>query len=101
MLSGTPQGGVISPLLSNIYLHVLDAVWERTVRASGHAGALRGRLRRDVRDEGVRASEAERRVQVDPRAARSGAASGQDEASGSRAGHARASTSSAATCASA
>ena len=28
MLSGTPQGGVISPLLSNIYLHTLDAVWE-------------------------------------------------------------------------
>lgn len=28
-VSGTPQGGVISPLLSNIYLHFLDAVWQR------------------------------------------------------------------------
>lgn len=28
-ITGTPQGGVISPLLSNIYLHFLDAVWER------------------------------------------------------------------------
>ena len=28
-VSGTPQGGVISPLLSNIYLHFLDCVWER------------------------------------------------------------------------
>jgi RNA-directed DNA polymerase len=28
-LSGTPQGGVISPLLSNIYLNVLDTVWEK------------------------------------------------------------------------
>jgi RNA-directed DNA polymerase len=27
-LSGTPQGGVISPLLSNLYLHELDRVWE-------------------------------------------------------------------------
>jgi group II intron reverse transcriptase/maturase len=28
-VAGTPQGGVISPLLSNIYLHVLDDVWTR------------------------------------------------------------------------
>lgn len=37
MLSGTPQGGVISPLLSNIYLHVLDELWERRY---AHLGTL-------------------------------------------------------------
>ena len=26
---GTPQGGVISPLLANIYLHALDATWQK------------------------------------------------------------------------
>jgi hypothetical protein len=29
VVSGTPQGGVLSPLLSNVYLDFLDTVWER------------------------------------------------------------------------
>jgi RNA-directed DNA polymerase len=37
LLSGTPQGGVISPLLSNIYLHVLDTVW---TKRCAHLGSL-------------------------------------------------------------
>jgi group II intron reverse transcriptase/maturase len=36
-LVGTPQGGVISPLLANIYLHVLDRIWEDR---HAHLGAL-------------------------------------------------------------
>jgi group II intron reverse transcriptase/maturase len=35
--TGTPQGGVISPLLSNIYLHVLDTLWTRRY---SHLGVL-------------------------------------------------------------
>ena len=37
MLSGTPQGGVISPLLSNIYLSLLDDVW---TKQCAHLGVL-------------------------------------------------------------
>ena len=34
---GSPQGGVISPLLANIYLNALDVIWERQCR---HLGQL-------------------------------------------------------------
>ena len=37
---GVPQGGVISPLLSNIYLHVLDVAWERIGYNLGIQGNL-------------------------------------------------------------
>jgi len=35
-VSGTPQGGVISPLLANVYLHRLDRAWQ----TRGAAGVL-------------------------------------------------------------
>jgi RNA-directed DNA polymerase len=41
--TGPPQGGVISPLLANSYLHVLDSWWEER-----YAGV--GRLSRDADD---------------------------------------------------
>ena len=34
-LAGTPQGGVISPLLANLYLHVLDRIWAARCRSLG------------------------------------------------------------------
>ena len=61
--TGTPQGGVISPLLSNIYLHVLDVLWTR------HSAPL-GTLVRYADDFVVisrtrgECEEAERRVRV-------------------------------------
>jgi retron-type reverse transcriptase len=34
---GTPQGGVISPLLANIYLNYMDTIWEKQF---AHLGKL-------------------------------------------------------------
>lgn len=60
-LAGTPQGGVISPLLANIYLNYMDCIWNR------HCNGL-GRLVRYADDFVIlcgtrgRAQEALRRV---------------------------------------
>lgn len=34
--AGTPQGGVVSPLLANIYLNLVDRIWQRRGYASPH-----------------------------------------------------------------
>jgi retron-type reverse transcriptase len=43
---GTPQGGVVSPLLANVYLHLLD----RNFRLHVQRGELSGRLVRYADD---------------------------------------------------
>ena len=38
-VTGTPQGGVISPLMANVYLHRIDRAWN--VRRAWGAGPFR------------------------------------------------------------
>ena len=45
--SGTPQGGVISPLLANLYLHWFDTVFHRAGSAAQKAGAVLARYADD------------------------------------------------------
>ena len=47
-VTGTPQGGVISPLMCNVFLHRIDRVWD--VREHGVLVRFRRRRRRDVSD---------------------------------------------------
>lgn len=44
---GTPQGGVISPLLSNLYLHILDKTWSEN-QLQSHLGARIVRYADDI-----------------------------------------------------
>src|SRR5207247_7984588 len=75
-LSGTPQGGVVSPLLANIYLNELDRFVEQELLPAYNRGARRRRhpryatlslraqrLRKRGRDEEARvAGQAMRRL---------------------------------------
>ena len=82
-VSGTPQGGVISPLLSNVYLHAFDrAMTERGIGELVRYADDFVVLCRSERD----AKAALRTGRGDPRRPGAQAASGQDESRGPQAG---------------
>jgi RNA-directed DNA polymerase len=65
---GTPQGGVISPLLANLYLHWFDVVFQRAVRRDGELMAHLVRYADDFvivasREEGLRLPYVEERLE--------------------------------------
>ncbi len=62
-LAGTPQGGVISPLLSNIYLSFLDRVWEAKCKSLGLLVRYADDFVVMCATEG-KAKEAQRRVEI-------------------------------------
>jgi group II intron reverse transcriptase/maturase len=62
-LVGTPQGGVISPLLANIYLHELDRIWEARCKEVGILVRYADDFVVLSHDEAT-AKEARRRVQI-------------------------------------
>jgi len=65
---GTPQGGVISPLLANIYLHVVLDVWfERDVRPRLHGDAFLVRYADDFVIVCAREDDAQRVLTVLPK----------------------------------
>ena len=75
-VSGTPQGGVISPLLANVYLHAFDRAWAE--QGVGEVRPLCGRLRRALSLPG-RGREGQGGRSCAPLRPRSHPPSGQDE----------------------